>query len=201
MSFTSSNSGDQVCYVAAVDVENADGTPDYWEYKNTLNGDLQANSKKLSEFEGLQFNNGKIRIYKGDVEGKSRRIRLIGSPITITFPKLPGGHTISITGKSASNNNCSIQPITNLSGPSAYGEFSGNEVTYTWTVNGDSKTLHDVQFLLIANDGVDFYEFRIDPPTRARAAQDTEKVQNFSIKSEDLHSKSLNFSFPKIKLK
>lgn len=210
ISFTSSNSGKQICYIAEVKVENKDNSmPAYWKLKTSPSGIQQANSNTIYELQGLNFNSidgGTIYIYDKERGEKENKICVTGLT-TITLPHpLEVGYTVTIRGKSSTEfgtpttNDCVITAGSGLtldtSLPSnANSTFGNNGVcTFTWSVTSDNTT---PSFTLSNNStGIDFYEISVNLPNSnnaLRSANADGSPLHFKVKSEDLHSKSISF--------
>lgn len=209
---TFTNVGKQCCYVAFVEIEDANSKVDYWKYnKNLPDDEMKANKKYVTELQGLKFGGGgSIQIY----DTKPSKIRLTGAA-TITFPNLKEGSTITIVGQSANPNETDrgIEPVQDylefvseessdlyngqciFVGINKDGSEDSGVYTFKWRVTGSgSNNFVPVQFKLI-NGGIDFYEFRVDVPGSSyaprRAGESSES--DIMIKSEDLHSRSIKF--------
>lgn len=189
ITFTSSDCGEQFCYVAAVEVKDKNSTINYWGHSISTNGDgggkelqVTINNKDatLGELAGLTFyKDGSIKIYDEE-EGK---ISLNGT--TFDFPTLKKGYTITIVGQSPSSTSPgSISTsTTGLTGSNNYTFGADQQYTVSWTVTNDKVT---PKFKVTGE--VDFYEFRIDASTTRSVGS---AGSGFSIKSENLYSKSL----------
>lgn len=193
ISFTSSNSGKQICYIAEIKVENRDNSmTDYWELLNSPNNaELKADNKVINEFRGLKFTGGTIRVYDRKDDEDKDKFCLIGNT-KIIFPSLSKAYTITIKGRTAvSGTTPSIQPV-GTSATSGQHTFNDDESTFTWEVAANSA----VQLQLANNGGgVYLYEASVEPQSgnSAQATRAADGGLNFKIKSEDLHSESIRF--------
>lgn len=203
VTFTNSNNGGDICFVASVKTENANGLPNYWELTEELNNEeLTAKQESngniiIDEFRGLKFKNGTIRIY----DREKNNLCLIGNS-TITFPTLKKDYIITIKGRAA-NGTPRITPGTSSTflQDGSTGQTGGqcifssdSECTFKWTVPANSAQ----QFQLTNNDdGIYIYEASVEPYTgstsNASAMRSTGSNLKFTIKSEDLHSESIRF--------
>lgn len=196
---TFKNTGEQLCFVAVLDVE--DELP-YWQLKNP-SGMLTANGETIEELEDLKFANASaINIY----EKERHKIRLTGAA-TITFPKMLNGTKISITGQSANHDasNRGIQPVQSYLEPGegtnpgvnyflgsrVDGATNGGVYTFNWEVNTTEDRPVDVQFKLVEG-GIDFYEFNVEVPS-TRSASTNESQPPLVVRSENLYSRSIKF--------
>ena len=190
------NTGEQLCFVAVLKVE--DELP-YWQLKNP-SGMLTAKGETIKELEDLRFANASaINIYEN-------KIRLTGAA-TITFPKMLNGTKISITGQSANHdaNNRGIQPVQSYLEPGegtnpgvnyflgsrVDGATNGGVYTFNWEVNTTEDRPVDVQFKLVEG-GIDFYEFKVEVPS-TRSASTNESQPPLVVRSENLYSKTIKF--------
>ena len=205
---TFTNTGEQLGYVVFLEVKDENNDEDYWSFaldKKVKKGDeeefiyngkeLRANNVAIGELGNLNFDNtGTIYIYSNP-----SKIRLDGET-TITFPNLKEGYTITIEGQAVTEGtNPGIEPVRD------YLEFtkeddidsqednqcvfgSDQKYTFKWTVKNSGS--NEVKFKLTNGGGIYFYKFRIDAPynfTRSTGSAGS----GFSVKSENLYSKSL----------
>lgn len=174
----------QLCYVAAVEVQDKNNTTDYWSYslnKMTADSAPNANDLPLGELDGLKFSKagGSIKIYDNE-EGK---ISLTGA--TFEFPQMRKGYSITMVGQSSSSG--SIAPASGFNNGSH--TFGSTREEYTWTVTSNTVT---PKFTVTGT--IDFYEFRITAPSSsgARSTRSADSAgSEFMIKTENLYSKSL----------
>lgn len=213
VSFTNSESGLQACYVAVVEVANADGTSGPWTLSaKPQDKELTAAGKVIEEFKGLKFRTNNSIVIHDAKDPNNRRLRLSytgGDNVTrITFPKVENGVTITIEAQSPSSTdskNRGIKPVYNYLGEQKLFE-SKERQTFSWTVNAGENDkdgdypVYPVAFDLVGG-GIDFYSFCVSAPPRATRAADGENSKpGFRVMSKEQHSKSLRFKKPRIRL-
>lgn len=189
--------GEQVCFVAFIELENDNGLPDYWQYSGTPNGTMKANNKEIRELSGLKFSGGQMRIYDlRNADGsKSSKLRLTGQT-TITFPKVLNGHVITVIGNAATDVTGTPSMTAVNTGTLVYqgtgnATFTGGTQEFKWVVNTTSQTPIDVQLRLNANGTVDFHEFRVEAPEGSRGAADADDGPAVKVSSDEFYPKHL----------
>lgn len=146
---------------------NSDGSIKTFSEKTKLTGEFEANGVPIKELVGLS--RGTAGLSKSNnYLLTSKSLRLTRNKSQINFPKLKGGQTITIVGRSANSTaenrgiKASFDYMVRIEGPEDnLIKASLGTVTNKWKIEGDANTEYDVQFTMITG-GVDFSLFMID---------------------------------------
>jgi hypothetical protein len=146
---------------------NDDGSFKQANEAKKLSGEFKANGNIIKELAGLSLGSAGLS-KSNNVILMPSRFRINRDKMQLNFPKLKGGQTITIVGRSANSTaenrgiKASFDYMTRIEGPEDnLIKASLGEVTNVWKVDGDAEQEYDIQFTMITG-GVDFTLFMID---------------------------------------
>ena len=146
---------------------NDDGSFKQANEATKLSGEFKANGNIIKELAGLSLGTAGLS-KNNNVILMPSRFRINRDKMQLNFPKLKGGQTITIVGRSANSSaenrgiKASFDYMVRTEGPEDnLIKASLGEVTNVWKVDGDAEQEYDIQFTMITG-GVDFTLFMID---------------------------------------
>jgi hypothetical protein len=146
---------------------NDDGSFKQANEAKKLSGEFKANGNIIKELAGLSLGTAGLS-KNNNVILMPSRFRINRDKMQLNFPKLKGGQTITIVGRSANSSaenrgiKASFDYMVRTEGPEDnLIKASLGEVTNVWKVDGDAEQEYDIQFTMITG-GVDFTLFMID---------------------------------------